>query len=319
MDPDISAESLQRKVQFDLRLHFARRGCENMETMCKDHFKLLFYVKNESWFVVKAKDELTKNHKEIEQIVSGIIPENKDDRLCPVRSYRLYMDHLNPDNPFLWQHHLEKINPNRPDVWYGLQHIGKNTLGKFMTLISSNCQLLKAYTNHSIRVTGISVLTRQNFTASEIMSITGHKSVQTLANYQRTQNKQEMEMGQVLYQSMTRNESQISRRNNNQDEELGAVDFPVSPPQPQLAIAPKHNMDMTANISKEKAVVPFQPDFSDQEVPDFDLVSILDDLEKEKKQQNNNSVQATSNVVNNVPRSMFANCQIQNVTFNIQK
>ena len=103
MDPDISANSLQRKVQFDIRLYFARRGCENMENMKKDHFKLHFDMKSEGWFVVKAKDELTKNHKDIEKIVSGIMPENKDDRLCPVRSFKKYIEHLNPDNPFLWQ------------------------------------------------------------------------------------------------------------------------------------------------------------------------------------------------------------------------
>ena len=73
-----------------------------MEKMKKDTFKLDFDGKTETWYVIKAKDELTKNHKDIDETVSGLMPENKDDRLCPVRSYRMYLEHLNPRNDYLW-------------------------------------------------------------------------------------------------------------------------------------------------------------------------------------------------------------------------
>ena len=195
---------MQRKVQFDIRLYFARRGSENMDKMKKDHFKLAFHAKSETWYVTKDKDELTKNHKDIEEQISGIMPENKDDPLCPVKSYRNYISHLNPNNNFLWQLPLQNINPANPDVWFGLQHLGKNTLGKFMSDVSLKCKLSKPYTNHSIRVTGATILTRLNFSSSEIMSVTGHKSVQSLARYQKTQDKTKINMGNVMHQSMTR-------------------------------------------------------------------------------------------------------------------
>ena len=264
MDPDFSSESLQRKVQFDIRLYFARRGCENMETIKKDHFKVEFDSKTQTWFGCKYKDELTKNHKDIDKLTSGVMPENKDDRLCPVRSYRMYLEHLNPANPYLWQHALEKVNPNRPEVWYGMQHIGKNTLGKFMKQVSINCNLSRVYTNHSIRVTGITVLTRQQFSASEIMSITGHKSVQTLTNYQRTQDKKKIEMGVVIHQSMTREEDQINIASKPQIEPPPPVNAIEYPPQPStMAVTPRQN------VIQQKAIIPFEPNFDDQEV-DFD-------------------------------------------------
>jgi hypothetical protein len=54
--------SLQRKVFFDLMLHFSRRGGENLRKLTKSHFILktitaLITLK-------KYKDELTKNHRE---------------------------------------------------------------------------------------------------------------------------------------------------------------------------------------------------------------------------------------------------------------
>ena len=42
------------------------------------------------------------------------------------------------------------------------------------------------------------------------MSVTGHKSVQSLEVYQCTEKKQKMEMGNVLFQSFTRKEDDIA-------------------------------------------------------------------------------------------------------------
>ena len=99
MDPDYSPELLQRKVQFDIRLYFFRRGSENMETMKKSDFKLEFNKSTESWMVIKVHDELTKNHQEIGEKIAGVMPEKATDlKTCPVRSYVMYNEHLNPEN-----------------------------------------------------------------------------------------------------------------------------------------------------------------------------------------------------------------------------
>ena len=113
LDPDISPQSLQRKVQFDIRFYFARCGCENMDKMKKTDFKLSFDTKTENWFVMKTRDQLTKNHRGIEEKESGIMPQNKDDKLCPVRSFNMYLEKLNPENEMLWQIPLQNINPKR--------------------------------------------------------------------------------------------------------------------------------------------------------------------------------------------------------------
>ena len=206
-----------------------------MESMKKDHFKMDYNQATESWRVIKSKDELTKNHQEIGEQKAGIMPENQENvKLCPVRSYTLYFEHLNPENEFLWQLELRKINPEKPDIWYGLGHIGKNPLAKFMTNVSINCNLSQMYTNHCIRVTGASILTRLKFSSSEIMSVTGHKSVQSLAIYQKTQDKTKEEMGSVLAQAMEKDEENVQRKQ-------------ITAPKPVLALPPPHRTVYTSS------------------------------------------------------------------------
>ena len=118
LDPRSGPEALQRKVQFDLRFYFCRRGMENIDTMKKDAFQFKYNSESKEWFVIKVQDELTKNHREMEPIISGIMPENKTDDKCPVLSFKTYIEHLNPENPFMWQQPLQKLDPEKPDIWF---------------------------------------------------------------------------------------------------------------------------------------------------------------------------------------------------------
>ena len=177
MDPNQGPDNLQHKVQFDLRFYFCRRGCENMDSMLKTDFDIKLNEENGEYFVIKIRDELTKNHQDLENIMSGIMPENPTDRLCPVKSFREYLSHLQPDNKYMWQKPLEKVNAENPQVWFSRKKIGKNPLASFMSDLSRECHLSQIYTNHSIKVTGCTILTRCKFSHSEIMAISGHKSV----------------------------------------------------------------------------------------------------------------------------------------------
>ena len=89
INPNKGPKQLQHKVQFDLRFYFCRRGMENMEKMRKTDFDLRYDTQKEEWYVIKVKDELMKNHRELENLISGVMPENKMDELCPVKSFVL--------------------------------------------------------------------------------------------------------------------------------------------------------------------------------------------------------------------------------------
>ena len=173
-----------------------------------------------------TRDELTKNHRDPGQLQSGFMPENPTDCLCPLHSFRLYLEHLHPENPYLWQ--IPNAHPKDPydTVWYTKAHIGKNPLSTFMSSISEMCNLLKIYTNHTIRVTGATILERKGYSNEQIMSVTRHKSVQSLSIYQRIMPKDRLSTGKTLFEPMTKKENEI-KSVNTQDQPAASV----TPPQ----------------------------------------------------------------------------------------
>ncbi len=200
MDPDDCPQSLQNKVQFDLRFFMCRRGNENLYKMTKDTFKVKKDLSMGLHYVVKTKDELDKNHSEKQtELVSGIMPELPGNVLCPVESFIMYLDHLHPDCPYLWQ--CPK-NPRectgKTRHYYYNKRISENTLATFMSKLSHSADLSQVYTNHSVRVTGTTFLTRANFTAKQVMSVTGHQSVNTLAIYKKVNENDKMLMGMAM-------------------------------------------------------------------------------------------------------------------------
>lgn len=58
-------------------------------------------------------------------------------------------------------------------------------LRSFLISLSKATNLSKVYTNHSERATGASILSKCMYGPSQVMAVTGHKSVQRLSVYQR--------------------------------------------------------------------------------------------------------------------------------------
>lgn len=150
-------------------------------------------------------DEQTKNHKETDaEIVTGFMPQMLDvngrsHRLCPVRSYENYIGHLHPEIDALWQQPLQRKPKNEEDnIWFKKENLGHNPLDSFMGKLSDKVGLSMHYTNHCIRVTGATNLSRKHYTPKQIMSVTGHKSINSLAIYQRVKEDEKLMMGMSL-------------------------------------------------------------------------------------------------------------------------
>ena len=67
-----------------------------------------------------------------------------------------------------------------------------------MKNLSTKVRLSKKYTNHDVRVTGCSVLARCNFSDKQIMSITGHKSIESLMINKKVSANKKFIMGFTL-------------------------------------------------------------------------------------------------------------------------
>ena len=70
-------------------------------------------------------------------------------------------------------------------MWYNGRPIGIGTLAQFMSRISKAANLSRVYTNHCIRATAITILSAAGVDGTDIISVSGHKTIQSLIPYQR--------------------------------------------------------------------------------------------------------------------------------------
>ena len=129
------------------------------------------------------------------------MPEAPGNPMCPVASFERYISKLNPKCDRLWQHPLGSYQ-DKDTTWYANRPVGRNYLQKFMKDLSTKCKLSQAYTNHSVRVTEATILNQCQFSTSQIMAVTGHKSVSSLAIYQRVSDGEKLDMGLAISSAM---------------------------------------------------------------------------------------------------------------------
>ena len=97
--------------------------------------------------------------------------------LCPVSSFKMYLDLLNPANTAFFQH------PNKRKDRFTREVIGKNSLGSLIKDISDKAQLSRVYTNHQIRKTTATGMHQSRFSLQEIANVTKHKNLDSLKHY----------------------------------------------------------------------------------------------------------------------------------------
>ena len=172
---------LQWLVWFLIQFYFCRRGAENVAFMTKDTFQII--VIGDKRCIIQKLDEMTKNHRENdnEPSIGGRIYETCTSN-CPVTTFQTYLNKLNPNCNRLWQ--KPNTNFRKTSIWYNNCPLGVNTISKFMKQISIHARLPKVYTNHSIRVSSITLLSSQ-FSENEILGISGHQSIASLGTYKR--------------------------------------------------------------------------------------------------------------------------------------
>ncbi|KAK7096614.1 hypothetical protein V1264_005890 [Littorina saxatilis] len=174
--------------------------------MTKDTFEVKLDQTTGKQYVIKRFDELTKNHRAgDEELVTGVMPETGDSS-CPVYSYNKYLSLLNPKCERLWQFPVNTFHGD-DETWYDNRPMGVHTMKKCTAKLSELCQLsqIYIYTNHSVRATGATLLAGKNFSPIDIISVTGHKTVNSLQPYQKTSTAKKLEMAAAMSSQLTEN------------------------------------------------------------------------------------------------------------------
>lgn len=99
----------------------------------------------------KTGDELTENRRVDDEVFKREMVFEKGGLYCPVASLEPYIKHLNPKNEFLFQGSKKGSKIGVDDVCFDNMAVGERTLAEKMKHISKEAELLRVYTNHSIR------------------------------------------------------------------------------------------------------------------------------------------------------------------------
>ncbi|KXJ14039.1 uncharacterized protein LOC110239398 [Exaiptasia diaphana] len=146
--------TLQNKVFFEIILFFCRRYGQNPKDLKSSDFE--FRVDNQGRrYVCKTGYNMPTNRQESEDGLD--IMYEKGGPYCPVASLELYLKHLNPSNPSLFQK-AKKDHLLIDESWYENVSLGERVLAEKMKGISEEAQLSKVFSNHSIRMISISML-----------------------------------------------------------------------------------------------------------------------------------------------------------------
>ena len=340
MDPDACNCQMQNKVMFDLRFYFCRRGNEMYMHGPSQLFDLKFETDTAITYLQKVIDKMTKNHKETDaEVQTGFMHQMLDTngqphKYCPICSFENYVGHLNPNVKNLWQTPINKLSDLSKQVWYMPEGMGHNPIEKFMGKMSKMCQLSQHYTNHCIRVTGGTRLQRDGqSTAKQIMSVTGHKSVQSLAVYQHVKEDKKLMLGMSLTYSLLHpqevQETSTAMANHRDKHTNPSVSnlSPTNIVQPH-ALGP----NVPQLLPLDSALVPFGGTNKEKTGPkdvdtNFDIMSILaefdapddDQLVVAASQIENQSVANTTKMVTMIRKNTGASLQhtFHNCTFGL--
>ena len=335
LDPDYSPESLQNKVQWDLRFYFARRANENIDQFTKGTFKLNRHAATNLKYITKCYDEQTKNHQSDEtDVISACMMEIPGSKYCPVSSFQKYLSHLSPFIQDLWQYPKDRDVMAQSEVWYYNKKIGSNPLSAFMSTMSHDAELSRSYTNHSIRVTATTYLGREDFSSKQIMAITGHRSLNSLSIYQKVSTDKKLKMAYAMssYLMMDIPTKQIVPMEGQQQEmpQLPSTSYETAPPSNATVTTTLQEISTNPQENNQQ-IVPYESEdpFSDTDLGDIDLANIIETIEKENTTAMTQSATG-GNLTTNIMKHhtvqkrspqipMFNNCKIGNINITINK
>lgn len=193
-------QGLQDTVFLDVVLHFARRGREGLREMSKTSISVRQDAKGIK-YATPAYNEFDKNH-------TGVNPKIKDPKKvmyaeggdnCPVTNLEKYLQKLNPKCDAFFQR--PKVNYIKGGIWYDNMPVGKNTLAGKISKLSQAAGCSEIYTNHCLRATATTVLSHAGVSPTDICSVTGHSSVESLKHYVSGPSmEQRANMSHILHQ-----------------------------------------------------------------------------------------------------------------------
>ena len=182
------AKTLNRTVFYTLSQHFGTRGRQEHHDIRLEELKFvksptgeIDYVQWTEGLTKTRKGGLNKPTRRIQQRVFAV-----GGARCPVKLLEMMLSKHPEELKMTGLLYLTPLRKPKPHVWYSQQPVGIHTVNRFMKNIAEVGKLSgngKRYTNHSVRRVTIQKLRKGGASSREIIAITGHKTEESLKDY----------------------------------------------------------------------------------------------------------------------------------------
>ena len=150
------------------------------------------------------EEDVSKNHQgglKSRKIAPKVVKHHanmNDPSCCFIHIFKLYLSKLDvhaPQSAFYYKP-LQKWSST--GAWFTKQPLGHNTLDTMMSRICKKAGVTGYKTNHSLRATAASRLYHSGLDEQLIMELTGHRSIEGIRSYKRTNSQQQQKVSNLL-------------------------------------------------------------------------------------------------------------------------
>ena len=294
---------LQHKVYFEIAYFLGKCGKEGLRDLKKNSFSIKKTAQGREYLKLNYNEATKKSQGDDinEMNEQAIILSQDGNKRCLINSYKLYVSKLTEIDGFFQQPNNFYRKPS--DAWYNRNPVGKNTIAKFMSLISTNAGLSITYTNHCIRGTTATAMYKSGYSLHDIASVTKHKNLESLKYYLAQLTIDDMEnYSNSLFNYTNKNDPKQKSDSQNTDKVLDSDDdFEPNPPR-QCKKLKTTATSMTTYDNNTQAVVPFNSTPPDNQ----DILT-----------QTNNNTKNIMAMYKQNPVGMLMGATLNNCTINI--
>ena len=162
-------------------------------------------------------------HRKVQNKSVKIYANSENPRRCVVQLFKKYMSFRPSDAPsdVFYLQPIEKPNGN---TWYRNRPLGHNPLSQTVKKLVDKIGVNGFFTNHSLRRTCATRLYNKGIDEQQIMSVTGHRSVDGVRVYKQISCEQQQHMSKVIQPSM---QCTVDKKNHasKENSELGSSVF----------------------------------------------------------------------------------------------
>lgn len=260
-------EILQHKVFVDLVYYMGRCGKEGLRPLQKTWFSVKKDPEGTEYVEIEVNETTKKNQGgNLSAQATWIHDENNlmfaqpGNQRCPVKSFKRYCELLNPKIQDFFQ------RPSKDRKKYDAMAVGKETISRWMSVISERAKLSRRYTNHNLRKTTATGMKKGGIPETRIAHHLKHKDLQSLSHYlEKPTIEDKRENAAALFNYTVANASEkIPIKSANLPE--ATTPKPAEAPNNMPSVPAVEIIPNKENVTPENAIIPFEADATEDRI-----------------------------------------------------